>query len=298
MKILLIGGTRFIGPKIINSLHKKAEVTVFNRGTNPNFVYPAGVRVVKGDRNSTDDVEKLKRQKYNTIIDTCAYTKKQIESIEDLITAVEHYIFISTAAVYDFGKTKLPVKESARLGPSKEFAPYAQRKIEAEKYLIKLAKTNRATVSILRPAYILGPQNPFYRENYFFDALGVDKEMIIPCTSTIQTSFADIDDVAELITRLVNKGHNSFLKGNMDIYNVAGEESVSFEQFAKLCGKTAGKTPKIGKAENPKDFPFPCVALLVNSDKMRRALGHDLTPLEKTLKKSWESYVNKKQTHS
>ena len=51
MKILIIGGSRFVGPLLVNLLQKKGhKLTVFNRGTILEN-YPPSIKYVKGDRD-------------------------------------------------------------------------------------------------------------------------------------------------------------------------------------------------------------------------------------------------------
>ena len=99
MKILLLGGPRFLGYALIESaLKRDHEITLFNRGrTNPDL-YPEVVKLV-GDRDGGLDV--LKGRRWDAVIDTCGYLPRVVRSsAEFLKRAVKQYVFISSISVY------------------------------------------------------------------------------------------------------------------------------------------------------------------------------------------------------
>ena len=71
MKIILIGGTRFLGRHLVEAaLTHGHEITLFNRGkTNPDLFLQ--VETVLGDRER--DLDKLSGCDWDAVIDTCGY---------------------------------------------------------------------------------------------------------------------------------------------------------------------------------------------------------------------------------
>ena len=70
LKILVLGGTNFVGPSIVNAaLRNKHSVTLFNRGiTNPNL-FPA-LDLIKGDREQgIAAYDQLKKEQWDIVID-------------------------------------------------------------------------------------------------------------------------------------------------------------------------------------------------------------------------------------
>ena len=69
MKILIIGGTRFLGRHLVHSaLGRGHEVALFNRGlTNPDL-FPQ-VETILGDREK--DLAQLSGREWDAVIDTC-----------------------------------------------------------------------------------------------------------------------------------------------------------------------------------------------------------------------------------
>lgn len=68
MRILIMGGTRFIGVYLTQLLVTQGhEVTLFNRGNKP---APAeGVKQIKGDRTSSTDLQQLAGLDFDAVFD-------------------------------------------------------------------------------------------------------------------------------------------------------------------------------------------------------------------------------------
>src|SRR5829696_1710623 len=100
MRILIIGGTRFLGRHLVESaLARGHEVTLFNRGkTNPDL-FPQLERIL-GDREK--DVDKLKGRIWEAVIDVTGYLPRIVRlSAEVLEATVSRYVFISSISVYE-----------------------------------------------------------------------------------------------------------------------------------------------------------------------------------------------------
>jgi hypothetical protein len=86
MKILVIGGNRFVGKKVAYGLSKLANVAVLNRsGTGPDKV-----KVIKWDRNEPFNIE----NDYNVILDFCLFKPAQASTSCKLVeTQPKIYIY-------------------------------------------------------------------------------------------------------------------------------------------------------------------------------------------------------------
>src|SRR3989344_408683 len=108
MNVLIIGGSRFIGPILINKFlaDSKYKLTVFNRGNNQRK-YDKKITFIQGDRNFKVNLP----GHFDVVIDMCAYNKKQLENVVDSIS-FDHFINFGTAASYK--KTSIfPLTESS-----------------------------------------------------------------------------------------------------------------------------------------------------------------------------------------
>jgi 2'-hydroxyisoflavone reductase len=99
MKILIIGGTKFLGRHLINAaLGNDYEVTIFNRGQFSREDFE-NVKQIHGNRNA--DLEKLNGGYWDACIDTCGYLPQTVKaSAEFLADKTNQYVFISSGSVY------------------------------------------------------------------------------------------------------------------------------------------------------------------------------------------------------
>ena len=67
MKILVMGGTRFVGKSLVEKLlNQNYEIDIFTRGNRPNL---KGTNLIKGDRNLKENISNIKNNKYDYIFD-------------------------------------------------------------------------------------------------------------------------------------------------------------------------------------------------------------------------------------
>ena len=167
MKILIIGGTRFLGRHLVNSARVRGhDITLFNRGkTNPELFQ--NVKKIHGDREK--ELDKLQGH-WDAVIDTCGYMPRIVRmSAEALKGKVENYVFISSVSAYaDF--QKIGINESYPLAAmddetNEDNSPetYGPRKALCEKVVQEVFGIDSI---IIRPGLIVGPHDPTERFTY------------------------------------------------------------------------------------------------------------------------------------
>jgi 2'-hydroxyisoflavone reductase len=100
MKLLILGGTRFVGRHMVEAaLREGHEVTLFNRGqSNPDLFLD--IEKLIGDRDG--GLAPLEGRQWDAVIDVNGYIPRLVNDSAQLLKDVaEHYIFISTGAVYE-----------------------------------------------------------------------------------------------------------------------------------------------------------------------------------------------------
>jgi 2'-hydroxyisoflavone reductase len=119
MKLLVLGGTVFVGRHIVEAaIARGHEVTLFHRGQHGKGLFP-GVEEVFGDRDQ--DLDRLAGRRWDAVIDTSAYVPRQIEAAaKRLADAVDRYVFISTISVYDHTAAGNGPNEDSPLKPMPE----------------------------------------------------------------------------------------------------------------------------------------------------------------------------------
>ncbi|HJS17704.1 MAG TPA: NAD-dependent epimerase/dehydratase family protein, partial [Anaerolineales bacterium] len=98
MKILILGGTKFLGRHLVEAaLTRGHEVTLFNRGrTNPTL-FP-NIETLLGDREH--NIEKLSGREWDAVIDVAGYLPRIVRlSAEGLKGSVKRYVYISSISV-------------------------------------------------------------------------------------------------------------------------------------------------------------------------------------------------------
>lgn len=120
-KILVLGGTGFFGPIIVEELLKQGySVTLFNRGkTNPHL-FPK-LEKIRGDRETLDGsgLNALKQDKrhWDWVVDTWQGSSKCVaDAAQLLLDRVGQYQYVSTISVYDKWD-KIGIVESEPLNP-------------------------------------------------------------------------------------------------------------------------------------------------------------------------------------
>jgi 2'-hydroxyisoflavone reductase len=206
-KILILGGTGFIGPHFVSALTAAGhKLTLFNRGKNDPEA-PAGIEQLLGDRNG--QIDALKGRKWDTVIDNSGYTPTQVKLTANLLNGhVKQYIFISSVAAYaDFAQAGIDerYKLAVLADPTNEEVTgktYGGLKAICEE-VVEVNYGDHAT--IIRPTYIAGPGD--YTDRFTYWPLRVSKggEMVAPGTPSDPFQFIDVRDLADFMRLVVEK---------------------------------------------------------------------------------------------
>ncbi len=245
MRILIVGGTRFVGVYLTQLLVQQGhEVVLFNRGNRP--VPVAGVQQITGDRTNASQLqEKLAQENFDAIFDNNGRELSDTQPLVEIFqNRVQHFIYTSSAGVC-LESDQLPYFEGDAVDPNSRH----RGKQETEAFL---KKTGIPFTSI-RPTYIYGPRNYNDLEAWFFDRIVRDRPIPIPGNGLHITQLGHVQDLARAMTKVLG---NSQALGQ--IYNVSGDRFVTFDGLARACAVAAGKSPdkiKIVHYE-PKKFNF------------------------------------------
>ena len=170
LRILILGGTNFIGPHQIEyALGRGHEITLFNRGRTNTHLFPELEKLV-GDRN--DDLSALEGRSWDVVIDNSATLPEWVElSAGALRDTVGRYVFVSTRSVYA-DTSRIPMStaapvwsyERAGLEPTATQRPYGLNKALAEQAARDAFGEDRSL--IFRPGLIIGPGDTTDRFTY------------------------------------------------------------------------------------------------------------------------------------
>src|SRR5579862_3157689 len=182
MKLLVIGGTRFLGRHIVDyALVKGHEITLFHRGNTNKGLFD--VEEILGDRDGETDY--MYGRAWDAVIDTCGYFPRVVEqSADTLAGSIGLYCFISSISVYKDGQTAVDENgEVVRFDTVPEKEEITGESYGAFKALCEDAITRicgPAKTLIIRPGLIVGPHDPSDRFTYWIDRYGSDDEILVP----------------------------------------------------------------------------------------------------------------------
>lgn len=244
MRILIMGGTRFIGVYLTRLLISQGhEVTLFNRGNQP---APAeGVKQIKGDRTSSTDLQQLADLDADAVFDNNGRELSDTQPLAELFRdRIQHFVYMSSAGVY-LKSDQMPHVEGDAVDPKSRH----KGKHDTESYL---AESGIPFTSI-RPTYIYGAQNYNDLEAWFFDRIVRDRPVPIPGHGQHFTQFGHVKDLAAAMANVLG---NQTAIGQ--IYNVSGDRAVTFDGLARACAEAVGKDPNAIKIVHydPKKFDF------------------------------------------
>ena len=204
MKLLVVGGTMFLGRHIVDAaLAAGHEVTLANRGRTNADLFPDVARLVV-DRDG--DLSALATGEWDAVIDTCGYIPGHVRPLAELLRdRVGHYSFVSSVSAYTDVSTP-GVDEDSPVGALEDPTitevtgeSYGPLKVLCEE-VVRKVYGDRACV--VRPGLIVGPHDPSDRFTYWprrFDAGG---EAIVPDWRDMPVQLADGRDLAEWMVRL------------------------------------------------------------------------------------------------
>lgn len=217
MKILILGGKRFLGIALIEAALKAGhEPTLFNRGlTNPDL-YPDIPNLI-GDRDG--NIDALKGQTWDAVIDTSGYIPRIVKQSASLLSGnCGSYTFISSVSVYqdylmpdineDYPLARLDDTSEEdysgdAYGPLKALCEY------------EIQKNFEGKVLVIRPGLIVGPYDPTDRFTYWPWRVSLGGKVLAPAPPSSSLQFIDVRDLAEFIIQRIEKNDEG-------VYNVTG----------------------------------------------------------------------------
>ncbi|MBE9012535.1 NAD-dependent epimerase/dehydratase family protein, partial [Pseudanabaenaceae cyanobacterium LEGE 13415] len=218
MRILIMGGTRFIGVYLTRLLMAQGhEVTLFNRGNKP--APTEGVKQIQGDRTSATDLEQLKSIEFDAIFDNNGRELSDTQPLAELFKGrIQQFVYMSSAGIY-LKSDQMPHVEGDAVDPKSRH----KGKHDTESYLAEA----EIPFTSIRPTYIYGAQNYNDLEAWFFDRIVRDRPVPIPGHGQHFTQFGHVQDLAAAMAKVLG---NKTAIGQ--IYNVSGDRAVDFDVVA------------------------------------------------------------------
>jgi len=301
MRVLIIGGTGFIGPHVVKWLHKMGhEVTVFHRGQTQ-APLPLEVRHILGDRRRLEDfAEEFKRIAPEVVLDMIPITEQDAQTVMSTFKgATRRVVAISSQDVYRaYGKLiglepgppePVPLKEDAplrrRLYPYR--GPTPRTPEDPHKWLDDYDKIPVECVvlgdpklpgTVLRLPMVYGPGDWQHRLFPYLKRMDDGRPAIL-----LEEGLANwrwtrgyVENVAYAIVLAATEE-----RATGRIYNVGEPEALTMAEWVKAIGQAAGWEGKLVKV--PKDRLPPHLVEAINTDqhlvvdtsRIREELGYE-----------------------
>jgi 2'-hydroxyisoflavone reductase len=244
MRILILGGTRFIGLHMTAlALQRGHTLTFFNRGKTKTDRYPE-VERIKGDRNG--EIEGLKGREWDAVIDNSGYVPRHVKlSAELLAPGIKQYVFVSSISVYpDFSVAR---DEKSPVG---KLADETIEKVDGETYGPLKALCEQAAeravpgrTTVIRPGLIVGPDDNTDRFTYWPARAARGGGFAAPGSPGDAFQIIDARDLAAFTLNAVENNHT----GTYNLVSNVNEFKVG--QLTDACIASANKQAR------PKDKP-------------------------------------------
>ncbi len=242
MNVLIMGGTRFNGPPLVEMLLASGnDVTVLTRGRSAQSL-PSGVGHLVADRTDSNQLrDVLAPCAFDCVFDLTAYLVEHVRSLLDALRGrIGRYLFVSSASVYA-PKSILPIREDDPVMRGPTSHSYCVNKLSCEDYLLELYATSSFPVSIVRFPMVIGPNNYFPdREQRMFKRLLLGRSILVPGRGKTVNQVCHVADCASALAALSRAGTQTF--GN--VYNVSSHDSWTDDGYVDAFARAVGVAPK------------------------------------------------------
>jgi 2'-hydroxyisoflavone reductase len=224
-KILILGGTGFLGPATIEIAQARGhQVAMFNRGKTRPDLFP-GVEKLHGDRDPRkgEGLKALETGTWDAVIDNSGYYPRMVGASAALVAPrAKQYLYISSISAYQEPNPENGTEDAALAtladptveDMGKEFANYGGLKALCEQ---AAQKAMPGRTAIIRPGYIVGPDDPTGRFTYWPVRFDKGGELAVPGAASDPVEIIDVRDLGAWLIHLVEQGTTG-------VFNACGPE--------------------------------------------------------------------------
>lgn len=284
MKALVLGGSVFVGRRLVEMLAALGhEVVVLNRGRTPT-TRPEGVRLVTADRTDAASMRAaLAGTEWDAVFDVSGFVMaaggSDIDALIDIVDGrVGQYVYVSSIMAYD--QSLLGVAPWTEDLPSNAEGvhTYGGFKATAERVMLERHARTGFPVTISRPAAIYGPHNNIYdMETPMFLRLQRGLPILVPHEGLVTASYGHVDDLCAILIAFVG-----CRDAQGEIVNTTAE-AVTTLHYVETLARIVERQAHIVfvPSELPDDFPHGVYGHLfsrahhavLSIEKLHRLLG-------------------------
>ncbi len=289
-KILICGGTGFIGRNLVENLSKNKNYQVYATYNITKKIKIKNVKWIKGDLRK-DSFSKKITKNIDVVIQAAATTTGSKDVVmqpfvhvtdnavmnaylfrNSYLNKVKHVIFFSCTTMYK--SSKRPIKEN-NFNPLKDIEPkyfgVATTKVYNENMCDFYSRIGKTKFTAIRHSNIYGPYDKYDLErSHVFGAtvtkvMTAKKEIVVWGRGTEKRDLLHVDDLVSFIKLSIKKQKNKF-----ELLNCGAGYSISINNLVKKIIKISGKKLKIKYDLSKPTIP---TYLSVNCDMARKKFG-------------------------
>ena len=298
-KLLVVGGTGFLGSHLVSYLSKNYKVTSLSKKSLPNLNKELNVDYSKCDlENSLEAKEFFFQNKFDYIINCGGYVNhnnfliggdKVFENhLKIILNILKNTIdnkpdkLIQIGSSDEYGYEASNPKEDTRENP---LSPYSMGKLAATQVCMIFAKEYDYPLNVIRPFLIYGPgQNKNRLIPFIINSCLENKEFNLG-NKDITRDFLYITDFIEFVVEIMDKDNV-----NGEIFNIGSGCGIKLEYLVQKIIEIVNKgKPFFGKY-NSRKYEVP--KLVANLEKVNNLLNWEQkTSLDKGLEETIKSYI-------
>ena len=241
MKVLFIGGTGVISSACSRlAAERGIDLFLLNRGKSTRPV-PESMKILTADiRDKESTRQALGTREFDVVVEWIAFTPEHIETDLDLFRGrTGHYVFISSASVYQTPPATLPITEQTLL--SNPFWQYSRDKIACEDRLMRAYGEEQFPVTIVRPSHTYDRSNLPLKGRYTpIDRMRKGKKVIVHGDGTSLWVLTHNSDFARGFVPLLGDSRTIG-----EAFHITTDALLSWNQIYELAAQAAGMTAQI-----------------------------------------------------
>ena len=289
MKILVIGGTGWVGHTIAKTLHAHGlEVTILTRGRKQTYANSVSeIPSLVADKHDRAAMEEILAAGYTHIIDTVP-TLECIDIIRKYARGLQHYLHCSSTGGYA-PLPFIPCDETAPYGGFTPTAGWSQKMI-LDNTVMEAFRAEAFPTTVIRPCYITGPgmipiDNLGGRRADFIDDIVNERTLDLPDNGLSLLQPIHVQDLANAFLNAIDNPGCSLGQ----TYIICLDHAVTLNRYLEITAAAFGKkahinylpleamVAKYGDTINETWLRFLATHMCFTNAKARRELGFQPT---------------------